>query len=862
MCYDVACSSEQTSFLYPDRDPEALMDFPSNSAVEYMQEPYPWNIRSSLTPEEEIRILGNTRQPKGKYVRRIVGKKYKVSKNQKDPSERLSEVLSKAKVAKTSPDEVEKNGESCVMTYEQLLRSVLRETKKKEENFPLECGSTTKDANESSGDVDQDDSGNDSGAMDDSDDSDERKFKTEGVKKMKDGIGFSETKLYSFMVNRLKESHEAYFKVPSLEVGQGIKQLFQFIYDQVSNQEEIVRLSLLEDLSRIEEEGEGHQAQHLRILRSSNRVPTVTVDDLLRCALQSDHILKLNPFLSVQSVNQITRRVFVWLKLCTLQDKMQRLIRLCENSEDLELSVKLRVIQELSVYRTWSVEQHPEWLVFEVFAQLQIRPVQHTIAKSMIDAIDTRGCNPITQLNMGEGKTRVILPMLVMHWRKSDKLVRLNFLSPLLREASDYLHSVLCASVLAIKTFHLPFSRDVVLTPERAQTLIVSLDHCRTSRGVVLVAPEHRLSLKLKQVELLHKGAVEIFQRLQQLERFNFLDVLDEVDEILRTKNKLIYALGNQEQLPSKESRWNAMQALLGTLTTSDRVKKILSKPLVCQGQVEKHGDSFPEIRLLPGDTFEDVKETLIWTLVEELVANPPFELRWLKELKPSRTYVVNYLTQPEQGTFNLPNFDDSKMNDMYALRGLLANGIFVHCLVKRNRVDYGVNRSSGRKQMAVPFHACETPSLRAEFGHPDCALMFTCLAYYYDGLDEQQVCQAFATLQRLGENAQMVIYNNWFELSKVAMDPCHMVSLDAVQKIDLTNTILVDLLVRYFRYNRLLINFWLNSCVFPLETMQFPHRLEATAWDLATNCKNQVMIKMNFIFFFFFILTYCRILY
>lgn len=56
----------------------------------------------------------------------------------------------------------------------------------------------------------------------------------------------------------------------------------------------------------------------------------------------------------------------------------------------------------------------------------------------------------IVQLNMGEGKTRVILPMLVLALSKSAVfggskriVVRLNFLDALLQDAAAYLHQVL-----------------------------------------------------------------------------------------------------------------------------------------------------------------------------------------------------------------------------------------------------------------------------------------------------------------------------------------------------------------------------------------------------------------------------------
>jgi hypothetical protein len=42
--------------------------------------------------------------------------------------------------------------------------------------------------------------------------------------------------------------------------------------------------------------------------------------------------------------------------------------------------------------------------------------------------------------------------------------------------------------------------------------------------------------------------------------------------------------------------------------------------------------------------------------------------------------------------------------------------------------------------------------------------------------------------------------------------------------------------LYEYFRFNELAINFWLNHCVFPHETMQHPQKLVANAWHLVAN--------------------------
>ena len=66
--------------------------------------------------------------------------------------------------------------------------------------------------------------------------------------------------------------------------------------------------------------------------------------------------------------------------------------------------------------------------------------------------------------------------------------------------------------------------------------------------------------------------------------------------------------------------------------------------------------------------------------------------------------------------------------------------------------------------------------------------------------------------------------------------------SLDDVMKLDTTNSQQMDLLHTYFSHNMAAIDFWLNCCVFPTETQQYPQRLVASAWDLADNPQGKVV--------------------
>ena len=60
--------------------------------------------------------------------------------------------------------------------------------------------------------------------------------------------------------------------------------------------------------------------------------------------------------------------------------------------------------------------------------------------------------------------------------------------------------------------------------------------------------------------------------------------------------------------------------------------------------------------------------------------------------------------------------------------------------------------------------------------------------------------------------------------------------------KLDTSNSTQMELLHRHFSHNMAAVDFWLDFCVFPDETRQFPSRMVASAWQLADNPKGTVV--------------------
>ncbi|KAI9910800.1 hypothetical protein PsorP6_010697 [Peronosclerospora sorghi] len=123
----------------------------------------------------------------------------------------------------------------------------------------------------------------------------------------------------------------------------------------------------------------------------------VSFDVLKWKSTSHDRLLKLVHYLSLLTVSDIIRCGFDEETLHVLAPK---------------LSKKSRKVVAKAVI-LFGTKKLPYWLAFEVECRLQIRHEQFVIARHLIDRPGT-----VCQLNMGRGKTRVIVPMLFLHFTR------------------------------------------------------------------------------------------------------------------------------------------------------------------------------------------------------------------------------------------------------------------------------------------------------------------------------------------------------------------------------------------------------------------------------------------------------------
>lgn len=139
---------------------------------------------------------------------------------------------------------------------------------------------------------------------------------------------------------------------------------------------------------------------------------------------------------------------------------------------------------------------------------------------------------------------------------------------------------------------------------------------------------------------------------------------------------------------------------------------------------------------------------------------------------------------------------------------------------------------------MSLSYAWQDVPSLRAEFGHPDVALVLTCLSYYYAGLTSTQLRQCFELLYKL-DNPPLE-YASWARQGHQIPDSLQRLS--GVNPDDAQQ--FTRMIAPLFANNAAVADFFLSQVVFPKEAKEFPYKLATSSWDL---CERSTHVTTGF---------------
>ena len=381
----------------------------------------------------------------------------------------------------------------------------------------------------------------------------------------------------------------------------------------------------------------------------------------------------------------------------------------------------------------WDPVEFPEWLLLELESNIFIRPEQAQIALEMITP--RSGLNSIMQLNMGLGKSSVIVPIVAATLADQTKLARVVVLKSLSEQMFQLLVSKL-GGLIGRRIYRLPITRALAPSLQTAIAIQNLFKECMACGGILLIEPETLLSFELLGIEhllshelnvpeiemssvplvdltetphSLHKVGKVMVQTQKWLYE-NARDILDESDEILSVKFELIYTLGIQQNIEFSPERWCIIQRVLGVLS---EVAQNLSKEFPHGLEVfEAVPGAFPRIRMLQ----ERAGKVLLEKVAQSICQSGLPSLAIWRFNQEERNVILEYITNVKISKARAEILESrvfvtefTKLS-LLLLRGLFAAGVLEFIFTKKRwRVNYGLDIS--RSMLAVPYHAKDNVS-------------------------------------------------------------------------------------------------------------------------------------------------------
>ena len=408
------------------------------------------------------------------------------------------------------------------------------------------------------------------------------------------------------------------------------------------------------------------------------------------------------------------------------------------------------------------------------------------------------------------------------------QLVRVIVPKALLQQTAELLQARL-GGILDRPLRHVPFARRTSTREATVRALLAIYKDTLKSAGVMICQPEHNLSFLLSgRQRLLDEETgqagpmINVHSWLSKVSR----DILDESDYTLAVRTQLIYPSGSQMTVDGHPHRWQVAEALLRLVNTN--MYSLAREFPHSIEVVRRSGGGFPLLFFLR----KDVEDELVARLTRDIYAGHGGILPMAVGLMTTkdRVAIKDFITadRPRKESIEAirklcPDMPSIKQA-VYLLRGLLVNRILMMTLKKRWNVQYGLDPN--RDPIAVPFHAKGVPSEQSEWGHPDVAILFTCLAFYYDGVSRAHLRQSVAHVLKSDDPAAE--YDRWTQ-STEDFPP----SLRAWNSINMDDELQLFELWRSVRYNVVVIDYFLNNFVFPVHAKQFKVKLQSNGWDI-----------------------------
>lgn len=561
-------------------------------------------------------------------------------------------------------------------------------------------------------------------------------------------------------------------------------------------------------------EGVVSDQNFLRVVQNSDSMPRISLLFLLRQ-------------LSFPLSEELSREWKLLLgEIATLCRDSQHMRRLSEAKADNDnLLNELKTIDRNSFDSSFL----PELELLEIDLDLCMRHNQLEVAERMMRPLEDQ--NAVMQLNMGEGKTSVIMPIICASIADGETLARAFMANAQSKQTRDTMIAAL-GGLMNRRVCYLPFSRESKLSPGKLENMLQRISKCKEDGSILLMQPEQHLSLKLS--ACLNEEPRETAKIIELLREFhqNSRDVIDEVDDNMSPAYELIYTIGRPAQVDLAPERWTLIQEMLQLVQVlSHPNQKAVSTQDLIFLRNKDNLDKYPTILPLSETAFSNVLKRAAYDFIQNGVAGFPMG-RHSQGVKEAMFKYITDKFPAEKYLRIVRGLEAVTKSRIALLRGLIAEDLLRAVFMKnRWRVDYGCDyRRTPATRLAVPYAAKDVPKMRSEYSNPDFIILLTQLSYYNSGLRREDAIELVAELSTADDGRQ--IYESLFDgTSKMRQSLRALMGVNVRDELQFEQEFYPNI-----RYSVKAINQFLNRIVFPMELRSFCTHISASGWDLGEN--------------------------
>ena len=208
---------------------------------------------------------------------------------------------------------------------------------------------------------------------------------------------------------------------------------------------------------------------------------------------------KIFPEIGKEDRESLVLLIQMWMLLTVRIDSCERILNIIQQSD--KTIDKVALLRECESPRN-IIEKKIFWVCFEAEMKLQIWASQYQTYHTLMRGGET---GIASQLNMGEGKTQIIIPMITLELlfgdAKKARIPRVNLLNSLFSESKFNYFRFLSATAFNVAIVELPFDRSVDLEdPFVNQKISLSLNHFKDRMMLLLdQSSTHSMILKLRE---------------------------------------------------------------------------------------------------------------------------------------------------------------------------------------------------------------------------------------------------------------------------------------------------------------------------------------------------------------------------